>query len=216
VRRRGEPSRIPWRGAAALLVTAGGLALLFSFRVPEGDVLGGVGLLGGSSDPAVFAVDGASPFASAVASDAPTAPTPAPTHKVVLGPPAPGQTPAPTDAPLPTEAPAPSQAAAPVVTPKPGKVASAKQVVDGQVARTPYGNVQVEVTIQGGKLVDITALQLPDGDRHSRQISNIVGPMLHDDAVQLANGKIHGVSGATYTSMGYARSLQSAMDQAGI
>ena len=95
-------------------------------------------------------------------------------------------------------------------------MASAKQVVDGQVARTPYGNVQVEVTLKGSTVVDITALQLPDGDRHSQRISQIVGPMLHDDAVQMGNGKIHGVSGATYTSMGYARSLQSAMDKAGV
>jgi len=214
-RRRGEPGLIPWRGAAALLVTAGGLALLFSFRVPEGGALGGVGVLLGSTDPGALAAAGdVSPFASAVPPD----PTPVATHKVILGPPAPGQTQvqAPTDAPPPTDAPADTQAPTPGTTLKPAKVATATQVVDGQVARTPYGDVQVEITLKGNKLVDIKALQLPNGDRHSQRISQIVGPMLHDDAVQMGNGKIHGVSGASYTSMGYARSLQSAMDKAGV
>lgn len=82
--------------------------------------------------------------------------------------------------------------------------------------RTPTGDVQVEITVKGGRLVDVTALQLPDGDGHSRRISEIVSPKLHDDAIQAGSARIHGVSGATYTSMGYARSLQSALDQVGV
>ena len=88
--------------------------------------------------------------------------------------------------------------------------------MDGRVVRTAYGDVQVEITVKDGQLVDVAALQLPDGDRHSRRISEIVAPMLHDDAIQAGSARIHGVSGATYTSMGYARSLQSALDQVGV
>jgi uncharacterized protein with FMN-binding domain len=205
--RRAEPGLIPRRGAAALLVTAGSLVLLLSFRTPDGAGLESGSPLLGQGDPGRLALAAApSPGAAAVAASDP--PVRSATPRVALGPPAP---PPPPRATSPTDAPSP----APTATATPEVVTAAKQVVDGQVARTPYGDVQVEVTVKGGRVVDIVAIRLPDSDRHSRRISEIVGPMLHDDAIQVGDGRIHGVSGATYTSMGYARSLQSAMDQAG-
>ena len=215
--RRGEPGLIPRRGAAALLVTGGSLALLLSFRTPEPDPFGADSPLLAPATPVAWHW---SPRRTRPPPTAPPSaaaePSAVPTPRVVLGPPAPDDlagrapTPAPTRRPSATPPPAPDVTSAP--TPA---TAVARQVVDGKVVRTPYGDVQVEVTIKNGTLVDVQALQLPDGDRHSRRISQIVGPMLHDDALQVGSARIHGVSGATYTSIGYARSLQSALDQAG-
>jgi uncharacterized protein with FMN-binding domain len=83
----------------------------------------------------------------------------------------------------------------------------------GTVISTRYGNVQVKVTISGGAIADVTALQLPDGDRRSQQIARDSEPILRQEALTAQSANIDLLSGATYTSDGYARSLQSALDQ---
>ena len=84
----------------------------------------------------------------------------------------------------------------------------------GSTVSNRYGDVQVQVTISGGQLVDVTALQLPDGDRHSASISSQVEPWLREAALTAQSAQIDLVSGATYTSRSYAESLQSALDAA--
>ena len=84
----------------------------------------------------------------------------------------------------------------------------------GQVVQTPYGPVQVRVTLQNGQITDVQALQMPGGLRHSSEISSAVAPMLHDEVLQAQSAQVNTISGATYTSEGYAQSLQSALDQA--
>ena len=84
----------------------------------------------------------------------------------------------------------------------------------GDVVSTRFGDIQVQVTISGGVIADVAALQLPSGDRHSSQISNAVEPMLREAALSAQSANIDLVSGATYTSRAYAQSLQSALDQA--
>ncbi len=86
--------------------------------------------------------------------------------------------------------------------------------VTGPVVSTRYGDVQVQVTISGGSVVDVTALTLPSGDGHSRQISQAVEPMLRDEALAAQDASIDTVSGATYTSRAYRSSLQAALDAA--
>ena len=86
--------------------------------------------------------------------------------------------------------------------------------VTGQVVSTRYGDVQVQVTIAGGVISDVTALQLPDGDGHSSRISSVVEPMLRSAALQAQSANIDLISGATYTSTAYRESLRSALDQA--
>ena len=85
----------------------------------------------------------------------------------------------------------------------------------GPLAADPFGNVQVQITVSGGKLVDVVALALPVGG-HSGRISNYVGPILRTQALAAQSANIDGVSGATYTSRAYAASLQGALDQAGL
>jgi uncharacterized protein with FMN-binding domain len=83
----------------------------------------------------------------------------------------------------------------------------------GSVISTRFGDVQVEVTIAGGAITDVTALQLPDRDGRSRQIASAAEPILREEALSAQSASIDLLSGATFTSEAYAESLQSALDQ---
>lgn len=100
-------------------------------------------------------------------------------------------------------------------TTSPGTTAAAIQV-DGPTVQTPYGPVQVAVVVSGGTLVDIIALQLPSGNSETNAINGFAGPRLREMALQAQSAQIDVVSGATFTSRGYAASLQAALDGAGL
>lgn len=86
----------------------------------------------------------------------------------------------------------------------------------GTAENTEYGPVQVEATVSGGKLTNVTVLQVPDRGGYEDQIVQIALPQLKSEALSAQSGNIDTVSGATFTSQGYAESLQSALDQAGL
>ena len=90
----------------------------------------------------------------------------------------------------------------------------ASRTVDGPVVNTRYGPVQVRVTVEGTKIVDVQALELPSDRSKSQRISQAAGPLLRTEVLQAQTAKIHVVSGASYTSTGYAQSLQGALDLA--
>ena len=92
---------------------------------------------------------------------------------------------------------------------------TADKVGTGTAVSFRYGTVQVQVTVSGGAITDITTLQAP-GDGRSGQISQYAVPILQSEALSAKSAQIDLVSGATYTSEAYAQSLQSALDQAGI
>jgi len=77
-----------------------------------------------------------------------------------------------------------------------------------------FGPVQVEVVVQAGRVLDVIALQLPVDHRRSAEISDIAAPILRREAVAAQGARINFVTGATYTSDGYVRSLQAALDLA--
>ncbi|GAA1060323.1 FMN-binding protein [Agromyces bracchium] len=107
-----------------------------------------------------------------------------------------------------------SDAAAPA-----GSSASASGAADGTYTGTSvstrFGNVQVQVTISGGAITDVTALHLTDSDGRSIQISNRAAPMLRSEVLQAQSASVSMIGGATYTSAAYLQSLQAALDQAG-
>ena len=86
----------------------------------------------------------------------------------------------------------------------------------GAAENTEYGPVQVQATISGGKLTNVTVLQVPDRGGYEDQIVQIALPQLKSEALSAQSANIDTVSGATFTSQGYAESLQSALDQAGL
>jgi uncharacterized protein with FMN-binding domain len=87
--------------------------------------------------------------------------------------------------------------------------------VTGAVETDRYGDTQVQVTIKGGKITDITVLAYNDGDPRSAEISRQAIPLLRQEVLSTQTAAVHAVSGATYTSNAYEASLQSALDKAG-
>ena len=85
----------------------------------------------------------------------------------------------------------------------------------GTTVSTRFGDVQVQVTISGGAISDVTALQLTDHDGRSVSISNRAAPILRDEVLQAQTASVSFVGGATYTSSAYLQSLQAALDAAG-
>ncbi|MEU7977468.1 FMN-binding protein [Micromonospora sp. NPDC049081] len=85
---------------------------------------------------------------------------------------------------------------------------------DGSVAQTRWGPVQVRITVAGGRITDVTALQVPDGNFRDQQINDYAVPILRQAALTAQSARIDTVSGATVTSDGYRESLQAAIDAA--
>jgi uncharacterized protein with FMN-binding domain len=110
--------------------------------------------------------------------------------------------------PLPSASSSPPAATAPA----PAGSGAARQLT-GADAPNQYGDVQVRVTAVGGRITQVSAVQLPNSDGRSQQISSFAGPQLAQEALKAQSAKIDGVSGATYTSDSYKTSLQSALDQ---
>jgi uncharacterized protein with FMN-binding domain len=97
----------------------------------------------------------------------------------------------------------------------PSRGSSTKVTYTGPVVENPYGPVQVAVAEEGGKIVDVKALQLPTEHARSQEISEQVAPMLRSEALQAQSAEINVVSGATFTSEGFASSLQAALQKVG-
>ena len=87
--------------------------------------------------------------------------------------------------------------------------------VDGKVANTAYGPVQIQLIERSGKVVKVAVLVQPTNTLHDVQIGEFAFPKLIGETLTAQNSKIDAVSGATYTSAGYIQSLQSALDKRG-
>lgn len=113
---------------------------------------------------------------------------------------------APTDPPASTT---PTAATTPTVA------VAAAAIVDGAVFHNKWGDVQVEATFApDGTLLDVITLQAPYRDGKSVRINDRAVPQLNSEALTAQSADVDTVSGATYTSNDYRRSLQSAIDAA--
>ncbi len=88
--------------------------------------------------------------------------------------------------------------------------------VTGDTAQTQWGPVQVQITVAGGKITDVTPVQYPNGNGRDQEINSYALPVLAQEALAAQSANIDHVSGATVTSDGYVQSLQSAIDQANL
>jgi uncharacterized protein with FMN-binding domain len=111
----------------------------------------------------------------------------------------------------PREPEVPAAAASTAVTTSP----SGTKTATGNAIATRYGNAQVRVTVSGGKITKIEALQLQADEPKSQQISSAAEPQLRQSALTKQSAAIDAVSGATITSASYEASLQSALDKLG-
>lgn len=86
----------------------------------------------------------------------------------------------------------------------------------GSSVSTQWGNVQVKVTISGGKITDVTMVHSTseDGEGRSQAIDNQAEPVYISETKKAQSADIQAISGATVTYEGYTKSLQSALDKA--
>jgi uncharacterized protein with FMN-binding domain len=86
--------------------------------------------------------------------------------------------------------------------------------VNGTVAQTRWGPVQVQLRIAGGQIVAVKVLQRPSGNSHDDEINGYALPQLRAEVLSAQSAAIDAVGGATVTSDGYIESLQAALDAA--
>ena len=148
-----------------------------------------------------------------------SAPRSAPTTSVAAGsPPGPGSrgaNPPPTSTSSTTSKPTP--ATTPTTTRTPATtIPTATRTANGAEVNYNYGILSVSVTVTGGKITQVGIASLNDGgNARSQSIDQQSIPVLEQQALQAQNANIQGVSGASYTSAGFAQSLQSALSQLG-
>ncbi len=103
----------------------------------------------------------------------------------------------------------------PTATPKPQSQGQyADGTYTGPTVDAFYGLVQVQATVQNGRLTNVQFLQYPNDRRTSQQINSIAMPYLQQEAIQAQSAYINIISGATLTSEGFAQSLYAALNQA--
>lgn len=234
---------MPRRALAALITTAAAIALLASFKTPGqsaapvATVPRGAYAAPPPLEPSTG--QGSTPPTAAIAAPATAPPAPAPTPKPTPAPTAP-PTPVPTvthtapptpvatavhTAPPPPPTPHPTAPPPPPPTPRPRPAPtpvaasgyhdgtySGSVVPAGDGFRT-FGDVQVQLTVRGGRIISVTELQMPNDTAHSAAISQRAAPQLRQEVLTAQSATIDTVSGATYTSEAYAQSAQAALDQ---
>ena len=113
-----------------------------------------------------------------------------------------------------TSTPAPAQNQATTrATPTP-TVISVNGTFTGPVVDVSYGNVQVQITVTNGKITDAKALIAPTGKNDKYTKMSL--PTLRQQTLAAQSTSIQGVSGASYTTYGWRKSLQGAMVKAGL
>lgn len=76
-----------------------------------------------------------------------------------------------------------------------------------------FGTTQVAVTMVGSRIVGVQPLSLPHKVARNVELADRAVPVLTADIMAAQSADVDVVSGATYTSEGYLRSVQSALDK---
>ena len=179
--------------------TIGGLGTVLSITPPQFGATTGLALgTGGSLAGGTTATPLASPTPAST-TKATSTPTKKPKKKPTGG----------TKATTPPPASTPT----PVSTPKPAGVSG---TFTGANGNTQFGPVQVQITVVNGKITNAVALTYPTGSFRDQQINQQAIPYLIQETLAAQSANIQGVGGASYTSQGWANSLQSALAKAGL
>lgn len=83
----------------------------------------------------------------------------------------------------------------------------------GDPSTMRYGTVQVQITINGGKITDAQAIRYPTGE--NQRYTDRAIPIMRQNTLAAQSSNITGVSGASYTAYAWYVSLQSALKKAG-
>ncbi len=80
----------------------------------------------------------------------------------------------------------------------------------------PYGQVQVSVTVSGGKMTAIKLLKTPQGEGFTDLLASTTFPIMIKEAITNQSAHVDIVSGATQNTEGFNTSLTAALQQAQI
>jgi uncharacterized protein with FMN-binding domain len=80
-----------------------------------------------------------------------------------------------------------------------------------------FGILSVKVTVAKTKITKVSIAAINDGgNSRSISIDQYSIPLLEQETLQAQSGNIQSISGASYTSAGFAQSLQSALSKLGM
>ncbi len=79
-----------------------------------------------------------------------------------------------------------------------------------------YGYVKVQAIVRNGSLSDVRVLEYPNDNGRSHYINSIALPYLIQEAVDAQTYRVDFISGATFTSNAFIKSLQAALKPAGL
>lgn len=183
----------------ALALTGAGSALVVAFQVPDAPLIAVTSAASSTSTTAV--VSHATSTASATATATPSATSKAATSTQTAS----------ADT---TATPEPTETATPTPTETPTNSSLyADGTYTGEAEQEPWGTFQVQVTISGGQITDVSVVSEPN-DGHSGRINSVAVPILTQSVLSAQSTSVDFVSGATWTSESYLTSLQAALDQA--
>lgn len=194
--------------------TVGGLGAVLSVTPPQLSDNGLSTLAGASaassvpattSAPAASAAPQVDQSAAAVATPKPTATKKSSTTKKSTTSTAPSTTTSNSSAPA---AAAPTPAAPKTTT------SGVSGSFTGDGINVGYGVVQVKITVSNGKITDAVAVSAPSG--RNQRWSDFAVPNLRSQTLAAQSAAITGVSGASYTSYGWYKSLITALQKAGM
>lgn len=77
-----------------------------------------------------------------------------------------------------------------------------------------YGNVQVQIVVQSGKIITVNVLDYPQSHEESIAINSNALPTLKQETITAQSATIDSVSRATFTSDAFKQSLAAAISQA--
>jgi len=107
-------------------------------------------------------------------------------------------------------------AAASARGPSAGTGSARTRTITGSEVNYSWGVLAVRITVSQGKITKVALAYLNDGaNPRSQFIDQQSIPVLEQQALQAQSANIQGVSGASYTSAGFAQSLQSALHSLG-
>ena len=190
----------------ALLIvggTLGGLSAVLAITPPQLGTTNSADAPMGGGLPTAAATTGAAPAATASATAKPGAgATVAPTVTAK-----PGATTKPGAKPT-------TQPSAAATKPAAPSTQGINGTFTGDAIDISYGFVQVAITVVNGKITDAQAVRVP-GSRNDRW-TNLAVPVMRERTLAAQSSQITAVSGASYTSFGWYKSLQSALTKAGL
>ena len=94
-----------------------------------------------------------------------------------------------------------------------GSRSSGTRSAVGESASFQYGELQVKVSEQAGRITNVSIVGFSIADQHSESIDEYAVPRLRQEVISAQSAHIDGVSGASYTSRAYEQSVQSALDK---